>query len=159
MKKDRHPKIESIGRHIPEFPGYRAIHHLETDRLLRHFLATRLGHIRDRLADFISGLPDGAPRLALSQSLDQLQQARKRLVGADLPHADKSAVSAEEEEALLDFDLNLLDKTAALAGAMDGIDREGGGPNTQALLAALVQDLEDLLDKRKALLETLIPPK
>ncbi|KIH76201.1 hypothetical protein GFER_11180 [Geoalkalibacter ferrihydriticus DSM 17813] len=155
MKRDRHPKIEIIGRHVPEFPGYRAIHHLETDRLLRHFLSGRLGEIRERLADFVAGLPEGGPRAALSESLRRLAQIKATLVEADSQQAGSISVSPEKEEALLDFDLNLLDKTAALAGAVDGIDREGGGPNMQALLAGLLEDLEELLKKRQTLLASL----
>ncbi len=157
MQKDRHPKIDMIGRHIPEFPGYQAINYRETDRQLRHFLQRRLAEVRDRLADFVAGLPEGgAPRRNLGQLLRRLSDLRESLA-PDLPQPQRPATPApDHEEALLDFDLNLLDKSAALAAAVEGLDREGGGPAVQSLLAGLLDDLEALCAKRKKVLAGIV---
>jgi hypothetical protein len=155
MQKDRHLKIEKIGHHIPEFPGYRAVNFDETDRQLRHFLHRRLDEIRDDLRESIEGLPSGgAPRQALGDCLRQLEEIGKRLEEPLSPQTEASA-TRDQEEALLDFDLNLLDKTAALSTAVGDISRLGGGPATQTLLTSLIEDLEDLLHQRAKIVETL----
>ncbi len=155
MQKDRHLKIEKIGRHIPEFPGYRAVNFNETDRQLRHFLRRRLSDIRDGLRESIEGLPcAGMPRQALADCLQRLEEIGQRLEEPLSPQAEASATH-EQEEALLDFDLNLLDKTAALSTAVDDISRQGGGPATQTLITSLIEDLEDLLQQRAKIVESL----
>ncbi len=155
MQKDRHLKIEKIGHHIPEFPGYRAVNFNETDRQLRHFLHRRLDEIRDDLRESIEGLPSGgAPRQALADCLKRLEEIGKRLEEPLSSQAEASA-TRDQEEALLDFDLNLLDKTAALSTAVGDISRQGGGPATQTLITSLIEDLEDLLQRRVKMAETL----
>lgn len=155
MQKDRHHKIEKIGRHIPDFPGYRAVNLGETDRQLRHFLHRRLDDICSRLQDATEGLPcGGAPYQALSDCLERLEAIGQRLEDPSSQQATSHA-SREQEEMLLDFDLNLLDKAAALSTAVDDISRQGGGPSTQTLLTSLIEDLEDLLQRRAQLMETL----
>ncbi len=155
MQKDRHPKIEKIGHHIPEFPGYRAVNFNETDRQLRHFLHRRLDEIRGDLRESIEGLPSGgAPRQALGDCLKRLEGLGKRLEEPLAPQAEASA-TGDQEEALLDFDLNLLDKTAALSTAVGDISRQGGGPATQTLLTSLIEDLEELLKQRAKIVDSL----
>ncbi|WP_305044602.1 hypothetical protein [Geoalkalibacter sp.] len=147
MKRDRQGKVEFIGGHIPEFLGYRAIDHGQTDRLLRHYLAGRLAGVRDRLADFIAGLgEEGVRRVELAEALRRLARQRERLLLDSEEKAAAPAVRLDEDEALLDFDLNLLDKVAALDSALDNEGALDGH-----LLLQLLDEYEGLLEKRAAI--------
>ncbi|WP_305042513.1 hypothetical protein [Geoalkalibacter sp.] len=144
MKRDLQGKVEFIGRHIPEFPGYRAIDHGETDRLLRHYLAGRLAGIRERLADRMAGpSEEEARRAELAAVVQRLARLRESLLSANGASGAAPGAGLVEDEVLLDFDLNLLDKAAALDSALEDAP-DGLG----ALLAGLLDEFEALLAKR-----------
>jgi len=121
MKLDREHKAQKLGTHIPGYIGYGAVvHYLETDLLLRRFLATKIAEVRDRLADFIAaGNYPETLREKLSFSLKTTAFLKSEIAAVSAEVEAGRGLVPEDEERLLDFDLVLLDKVAALHGQLD----------------------------------------
>ena len=155
MKLDREHKAQKMGEHIPGFAGYHAVHHFETDLLLRRYLASKLGEVRDRLADFIatgSHPQELREKLACSLKAIALLMAEVSTTGAEVTAG--TGLSPVDEERLLDFDLVLLDKVAALRSQLDLLEAASGQEAIAAaleLLAAGLAEVDEIFQARRRL--------
>jgi hypothetical protein len=140
MKLDLRAKTQKLAERIPGFSGYRAVHHLEADWLLRRFLAAEVEKVRDRLADFLAAGDFPADlREKLALSLRTMAFLKDEVA----PRADEArrqeTLSLLEEERLLDFDLALEEKVAALHTPLDALEA-AGDPDELALAAGLFDE-------------------
>lgn len=161
MKLDREHKAQKLGDRIPGFVGYGAIHHVETDLLLRRYLASRIGEARDRLADFIAARShpeELRQKLAFSLKTTAFLKDEITPVAGEWPAV--SGLAATEEERLLDFDLVLLDKVAALHSQLDLME---AAPSPEAITEALdifdegLAEVDDLFQERRQVLKGAVP--
>ena len=157
MKLDREHKTQKLEAHIPGFVGYDAVHHVETDLLLRRYLANMIGEVRDRLADFIAaGTYPQVLREKFSYSLKTIAflKAEVSPVGAEI--SSGSHLSPVDEERLLDFDLELLAKVAALHSQIDLMEAAAA---PEAIMAALdlfdegLAEVDDFFQERRMILK------
>jgi hypothetical protein len=153
MKLDREHKAQKMGEHIPGFAGYHAVHHFETDLLLRRYLASKLGEVRDRLADFIatgSHPQELREKLACSLKAIALLMAEVSTTGAEVTAG--TGLSPVDEERLLDFDLVLLDKVAALRSQLDLLEAVAS-PEAMAEVLDIfdegLAEVDDLFQERR----------
>lgn len=156
MKFDREHKVQRLGSHIPGFVGYRAVHYLETDLLLRRYLVAKVAEVRDRLADLLAtGSHPEALREKLALSLKTLAFLKEEITpGASAP-APGLAISVEAEERLFDFDLVLLDKVAALQSQLDRIEAASAPEEAfeaQEVFDEGLAEIDDLFRMRRLLL-------
>jgi hypothetical protein len=158
MKLDREHKTQKLGTHIPGFVGYGAVHHVETDLLLRRHLANKLGEVRDRLADFIAaGRYPEELRQKLAFSLRTAAFLKEEVAPAVGGVPAGIGLTPQDEERLLDFDLVLLDRVAALHSQLDLME---GVPSPEAMAEALdifdegLAEVDDLFQERRQLLGT-----
>lgn len=157
MQSDHPTPRQKLERHIPDFPGYRALNHLETDRLLRHHLQGELAEIRDRLAELIAvrNRRDEAPE-DLSRTLRRLAAFREALELAGSPSPKpQGEVGQHDEERLFEFDLALLDKVAAFPALLDRLEGAVGRSEIEEATGRIRQglaELEELNHKRNDLL-------
>lgn len=126
MTAERKAKTDQLAKRVPGFVGYHAQHHLETDWLLRRFLAGQIEKVRDRLADFIaaSDLPADL-RDRLGSSLRTVARIKDEVTPGKEEEPRREPLSAEGEERLLDLDLALEDKVAALNTPLDALESAG----------------------------------
>jgi hypothetical protein len=126
MKPDRQDKTERLEKLIPDFPGYRAGHYLKTDWLLRRFLAGEVEKVRDRLADLLAGGDFPAElRERLALSLRTAAFLKEEMTPAEHETLSEEPLSPLDEERLLDFDLALEEKVAALHTPLDILEAAG----------------------------------
>jgi hypothetical protein len=144
MKLDREQKKARMGDHIPGFPGYRNINPGETDLQLRRLLAGEMEKVRDRLAEFIAGADLGdlqerfalALRITAALKADFWPRGKRPAVRREIPHLD--------EERLLDLDLALLEKIAALHTPLDRLEATGSPAELEKALEWLREGLMEL---------------
>lgn len=161
MKLDREHKAQKLGDRIPGFVGYGGIHHAETDLLLRRYLANKIGEVRDRLADFIAA---GRHPQELREKLAFSLKTAAFLKDEVTPRAGEGpaapGLTAVEEERLLDFDLVLLDKVAALHSQLDLMEAAAA---PEAIAEALdlfdegLAEVDDLFQERRQVLKGAVP--
>jgi hypothetical protein len=161
MKLDREHKTQKLGTHIPGFVGYGAVHHVETDLLLRRYLATKIGEVRDRLADFIAaGRYPEELRQKLAFSLRTAAFLKEEVAPAVGGVPAGTGLTLQDEERLLDFDLVLLDKVAALHSQLDLMEAV---PSPEAIAEALeifdegLAEVDDLFQGRRQVLKGAVP--
>lgn len=157
MKLDREHKKQKLEAHIPGFVGYGAVHHAETDLLLRRYLANLIGEVRDRLADFIAaGTYPQVLQEKLSYSLKTIAFLKAEVSPGAAEISAGSRLSPVAEERLLDFDLVLLDKVASLHSQIDQMEA-AAAPET--IMAALdlfdegLAEVDDFFQERRKLLQ------
>jgi hypothetical protein len=149
MKLDPEPLRRKLGGHIPGFAGYGAPDYLQTDLLLRRFLAGKVEEVRDRLADLIAArgfTGELHEKAAASLKTAAFLKDETTPVAGDLPEG--LSPTFEEEERLLDFDLVLVDKVAALHTPLDLLEA--------ADAAAAVAQALDLFDEGVAEVDELL---
>jgi hypothetical protein len=158
MKLDREHKTQKLGSHIPGFVGYGAVHHVETDLLLRRYLAAKIGEVRDRLADFIAaGRYPEELRQKLAFSLRTAAFLKEEVAPPAGEARAESGLAPLDEERLLDFDLVLLDKVAALHSQLDLLEAM---PSPEAMAEAIdlfdegLAEVDDLFQERRRLLRS-----
>lgn len=161
MKLDREHKTQKLGSHIPGFVGYGAIHHVETDLLLRRHLANKIGEVRDRLADFIAaGHYPEALRQKLAYSLRTAAFLKEEVTPAPGEVPAGPGLSPRDEERLLDFDLVLLDKIAALHSQLDLMEA-ASSPEVMAEVLNIfdegLAEVDDLFQERRQVLKGAVP--
>jgi hypothetical protein len=161
MKLDREHKTQKLGSHIPGFVGYGAVHHVETDLLLRRHLANKIGEVRDRLADFIAaGQYPEELRQKLAFSLRTAAFLKEEVTPASGEVPAGPGLTQQDEERLLDFDLVLLDKVAALHSQLDLMEAV---PSPEAMAEALeifdegLAEVDDLFQERRQVLKGAVP--
>lgn len=161
MKSDREHKAQKLGTHIPGFIGYGSIHYIETDLQLRRFLADRIGEVRDRLADFIAaGSHPDELRQKLGFSLKTTAFLKEEIAPAAAGRRESLEPVQAMEERLLDFDLVLLDKVAALHSQIDRMEAAG---EEEALFRALeifdegLAEVDDIFQERRRILQGSAP--
>jgi len=161
MKLDREHKTQKMGTHIPGFVGYGAVHHVETDLLLRRYLAIKIGEVRDRLADFIAaGRHPEELQQKLAFSLRTAAFLKEEVTPASSEVPAVPGLTPSEEERLLDFDLVLLDKVAALLSQLDLMEAVLA---PEAMAAALdvfdegLAEVDDLFQERRQVLKGTVP--
>lgn len=161
MKLDREHKTQKLGTHIPGFVGYGAVHHVETDLLLRRYLANKIGEVRDRLADFIAaGHYPEELRQKLAFSLRTAAFLKEEVTPASSEVPPVPGLTQLDEERLLDFDLVLLDKVAALHSQLDLMEAV---PSSEAMAEALdifdegLAEVDDLFQARRQVLKGAVP--
>jgi len=161
MKLDREHKTQKLGTHIPGFVGYGAVHHVETDLLLRRYLASKIGEVRDRLADFIAaGRHPEELRQKLALSLRTTAFLKEEVTPASGEVSTVPGLTRQDEERLLDFDLVLLDKVAALHSQLDLMEAM---TSPEAMAEALdifdegLAEVEDLFQARRQVLKEAVP--
>lgn len=157
MKLDRGHKAQKLGDRIPGFVGYGSIHHVETDLLLRRFLANKIGEVRDRLADFIAARrhPEKL-RQKLAFSLKTTAFLKDEVTPVAGEVSASSGLAPAEEERLLDFDLVLLDKVAALHSQLDLMEAAVSPEATAETLEIFdegVAEVDDLFQARRRMLK------
>ena len=121
MRTDTRSKTERFAKRIPGFSGYRAVHFSGADWLLRRFLCAEVEKVRDRLAEFIAG-GDFPPEIKdkLGLSLRTVAYLKDELTpGGREERREVEPLGPDEEERLLDFDLALDEKIAALHTPVD----------------------------------------
>jgi len=157
MKLDRQHKAQKLGTHVPGFIGYGGIHHAETDLLLRRFLAARIGEVCDRLADFIAAgkyPPELRQKLGFSLRTAAFLKEEIAPVSGEAPAP--SGPGSTDEERLLDFDLVLLDKVAALGSQLERIEASASLEDLGAALEFFdegLAEVDDLFQERRAVLK------
>ena len=161
MKLDREHKTQKLGTHIPGFVGYGAVHHVETDLLLRRYLASKIGEVRDRLADFIAaGRHPEELRQKLALSLRTAAFLKEEVTPASDEVPTVPGLTRQDEERLLDFDLVLLDKVAALHSQLDLMEAM---TSPEAMAEALdifdegLAEVDDLFQARRQVLKEAVP--
>jgi len=161
MKLDREHKTQKLGTHIPGFVGYGSVHHVETDLLLRRYLANKIGEVRDRLADFIAaGHHPEDLRQKLAYSLRTAAFLKDEVAPAPGEVLAGSGLTPLDEERLLDFDLVLLDKVAALYSQLDLMEAVA---SPEAITEALdifdegLAEVDDLFQERRQVLKGAVP--
>jgi len=161
MKLDREHKKQKLGTHIPGFAGYGTVHHVETDLLLRRYLANKIGEVRDRLADFIAaGHHPEDLRQKLAFSLKTAAFLKDELTPVSGEILAEPGLAPQDEERLLDFDLVLLDKVAALQSHLDLMEAVS---SPEALLETLeifdegLAEVDDLFQERRQMLKGAAP--
>lgn len=116
--------MEKLAKRIPGFAGYRTVDYAGADWLLRRFLAAEVEKVRDRLAEFIASgdfPPELEEKLALSLRTtaflkDELTPRRGE------ESREEEPLSPDEEERVLDLDLALDEKIAALHTLLDAME-------------------------------------
>jgi hypothetical protein len=161
MKLDREHKTQKLGTHIPGFIGYGAVHHVETDLLLRRYLASKIGEVRDRLADFIAaGHHPEELRQKLAFSLRTAAFLKEEVTPASGEVPIVPGLTRQDEERLLDFDLVLLDKVAALHSQLDLMDAVTS-PEAMAEVLDIfdegLAEVDDLFQERRQVLKGAVP--
>ncbi|MFO7983109.1 MAG: hypothetical protein R6V08_06620 [Desulfuromonadales bacterium] len=123
MTAESETKTDQLAKHIPGFRGYRAVHELETDWLLRRFLGGEVEKVRDRLADFIaaSQQPDDLGD-RLGRNLRTVARLKNEIAPDKEEKQLREPLSEEKEEQLLDLDIALVDRVAALHTPLDGME-------------------------------------
>ncbi len=153
MKPDIRHKTQSLGRHIPGFLGYSAIHYGETDLLLRRHLVGELEKVRDRLADYLaSHPPDDPEREPLARLLQGVARFREGILSDIHSPARETGSAPPDEERLLNFDLALLDKVAGLCTPLDALETAGSAQQVAGaagLLAVGLAEAEELYRERR----------
>ncbi len=158
MKSDLGHKKAKMGEHLPGFAGYGAVSYLETDLLLRRHLAAEVEKVRDRLADFIvAGQFSDPVREKLSMCLRTAAFLKDELTPSADEEMPRPSFSDRDEERLLDFDLALLEKVAALHTPLDML--EVASATGELLQAADMFDeglaeIDDLYRQRGRILTT-----
>jgi len=156
MKPDLRAKTEKLAERIPGFSGYRVVHHLEADWLLRRFLAGEVEKVRDRLADFLAAgdFPAGL-REKLALSLRTTAFLKDEVTPKANEARREETLSPMDEERLLDFDLALEEKVAALHASLDALEA-AGEPDEQTRAAAFfdegLAEVDDLFRLRHQVL-------
>ena len=146
MKLDREQKKARLGEHIPGFPGYRNINTGETDLQLRRLLTGEMEKVRDRLAEFIAGAELGelherfaiALRITAALKADFWPRGKRPSLRREVP--------LQEEERLLDLDLALLEKVAALHTPIDRLEGAGSVTELENALEQLREGLAEIGD-------------
>jgi hypothetical protein len=161
MKLDREHKTQKLGSHIPGFVGYGAIHHVETDLLLRRHLANKIGEVRDRLADFIAaGHYPEELRQKLAFSLRTAAFLKEEVTPAPGEVPAGPGLAPQDEERLLDFDLVLLDKIAALHSQLDLMEA-ATSPEAMAEVLDIfdegLAEVDDRFQERRQVLKGAVP--
>lgn len=156
MKFDLKAKTESLKERIPGFAGYRAVHHLEADLLLRRFLAGEVEKVRDRLADFIAaGGFSEELREKLGLSLRSTAFLKAEVTPGAAAEGELEHLAPVDEERLLDFDLALEEKVAGLHSLLDAME---AAEEPEGLVRALelfdegLAEVDDLFRLRREVL-------
>lgn len=157
MRLDLKEKIERLGEHIPAFAGYSAVHHLQADLLLRRFLAGEVEKVRDRLAGFIAaGAFPGELRERLGLSLRSTAFLKAEVTPGTAEVPAEGVIAAADEERLLDFDLALEEKVAALYSLLDALEAAAdpaAAGRTLEFYDEGLAEVDDLFRLRRRLLE------
>lgn len=156
MKRDLGHKRARMGEHVPGFVGYSDVDHFETDLLLRRHLAAEVEKVRDRLAEFIAAGQFPAPaREKLALCLRTTAFLKDEMTPSVDEEKPPPSLSERDEERLLDFDLALLEKIAALNSPLDMMEAASG---TRELLEAAglfdegLAEVDDLYRQRRQVL-------
>lgn len=124
MRDEVRTKMERLAKRIPGFAGYRAVHYSGADWLLRRFLAAEVEKVRDRLAEFIAAgkfSRELTEKLALSLRTTAFLKDELTPGGSE-DRREGEPLSPGEEERLLDLDLALDEKIAALHTPLDAME-------------------------------------
>ncbi|MFA5517497.1 MAG: hypothetical protein WDA20_14565 [Desulfuromonadales bacterium] len=143
MKRDREQKRTILGEHLPDFPGYRAIDQGETDLQLRRYLAGEMEKVRDRLAAFIAGGELGDCRQAFAEALRKVAALKEKFIPPARAVAETQELPAEDEERLLDLDIALLDKVAALHTPIDRMESAAAATELRSALEQFCEGLAE----------------
>jgi hypothetical protein len=157
MKLSLRHKIDQLGIHIPGFKGYSVISCLETDLLLRKYLAGEIEKVRDRLADFIAGRHlTGEIQEKIAESLRTTAYLKDELVLKSDEERVEKPVPAQSEERLLDFDLALLEKLEGLHTPLDCMEKADSLDQLDRVLFLFdegLAEVDDLFQLRRKVLE------
>lgn len=123
MTAEHETKTDQLAKQIPGFRGYRAVQELETDWLLRRFLSGEVEKVRDRLADFIAASHQAADfGDRLGRNLRTVARLKNEIAPDKEEKQLREPLSEEKEEQLLDLDIALVDRVAALHTPLDGME-------------------------------------
>ena len=159
MKLDPQHKAQKLGAHVPGFRGYAPPHAMQTDLLLRRHLVGELGKVRDRLADLIAAHGEGGElHEPLAECLRRLATLKDEIAPVAGPEEKPVGAGPTDEERLIEFDLLLLDKLAALHTPLDEMEW-----SRQEALAQALRSLEEGINQLTVLYrrrrEVLFPPE
>ncbi len=143
MKHDREQKRAILGRHLPGFPGYRSTNQGETDLQLRRYLVAQMEVVRDRLAGFIAGRNLGDLQRPFGNLLREIAALKESFLALPQTPALMRDLAAEEEENLLDLDIALLDKVAALHTPIDRMEAAAAAAELQSALEQFGEGLAE----------------
>jgi hypothetical protein len=152
MKLDRAQKRARLGEHLPGFPGYDVLNYREMDRQFRRLLAGEVEKVRDRLARLLAGGVPPPLHAPVAAALRETVALRDRLLPSSTA---EDGDGPPDEERVLDLDLALLDRVAALFSPLDWMEAAVGGAELQAPLNLLregVRAAADLFEQRARLL-------
>lgn len=145
MKLDPHHQKQKLGEHVPGFQGYGGRNALETDLLLRRYLAAELGKVRDRLAELIAaGGSGGGLRERFGETLRSLAALKEEIHPGTSPEPGILRPGVIMEERLLELDLLLLDKVAALHTPLDEMELTGQEAALESSLGRLVEGIAEM---------------
>jgi len=159
METGSKAKTERLARRIPGFAGYRAVHYSGTDWLLRRFLSAELEKVRDRLADFIAGgeFPSEIKE-RLGLSLRTAAFLKDELTpGGREERRQSEPLSPDQEERLLELDIALDEKIAALHTPLDAMESAADPAGLNLALNVFDEGLAEVDDLFRLRSRTLVP--
>jgi hypothetical protein len=148
MRTEDKTNTERLARRIPGFAGYRAVHASGADWLLRRFLSAEVEKVRDRLAELIAGgefSPELKDKMGLSLRAvaflkDELTPGRRE------ERREEEPLRPAEEERLLDLDIALDEKIAALHAPLDAMESATDPEGLNLALAVFDEGLAEVDD-------------
>jgi len=155
--------LERLLREVPGFRGYlEKEERRETDKLLRTFLAGRIGRLRGRLDDLMRDLTDDG-HLALTEQVDRVKRALERIMRrlefASYGYSglfDAVKVREPELDKLYEFDVNLVDRITQIEEAGRALRDAGADPDkvqtAASRLRRMARDFDEHLDARGRLI-------
>jgi len=156
MTAEHETKTDQLAKQIPGFRGYRAVHDLETDWLLRRFLGGEVEKVRDQLADFIAASQQPADfGDRLGRNLRTVARLKNEIAPAKGEKQLREPVSEEKEEQLLDLDMALVDRVAALHTPLDGMELAADPEAMEQAMQMFeegLKEVEDLFIQRQEML-------